>query len=172
VNVAFTDDPALAPEIRRIINAAYLAGETGLWQPHWERTGVAHVEREIARGEIAVAVRDGALHGSIRVVQLEPRVGEFGLLAVDPARQGAGTGGALVDFAEQISRERGATEMRLELLVPHAGTHPSKERLHAWYSRRGYRITRVRDFVAAYPEVEDLVAVRCDLRTYSKPLAR
>jgi GNAT superfamily N-acetyltransferase len=171
MRVAFTADAALAPEIRRIINAAYRAGEDGLWKPHWERTDVAHVEREIARGEVAVATREGRLIGSVRIGQLEPPVGEFGLLAVDPAFQGGGTGGALVDFAEQAGRARGATEMRLELLVPHVGTHPSKERLHAWYTRRGYAVTRVRDFVAAYPEVEDLVAVRCDLRSYSKPLA-
>jgi GNAT superfamily N-acetyltransferase len=170
MRIAFAEDQALAGELRRIINAAYRAGETGLWKPHWERTSLPWLEREIARGEIAVAWRDDRPVGSVRVTLPSPEVGEFGLLAVDPAAHGGGVGRALVRFAEETSAARGAVLMRLDLLVPRAGVHPAKERLHAWYSRLGYRIDGVSDFVALYPEVADLVAVPCDLRSYTKPL--
>jgi GNAT superfamily N-acetyltransferase len=170
MRIAFAEDPALAPELRRIINAAYRAGEAGLWKPHWERTSLPPLEREIARREIAVAWRDDRPVGSVRVTLPEPGVGELGLLAVDPAAHGEGAGRALVRFAEETTAARGALVMRLQLLVPREGAHPAKERLHAWYSRLGYRIDGVSDFVALYPEVADLVAVPCDLRTYSRPL--
>ena len=170
MRIAFADDVAVAPEVRRIINAAYWTGELGLWKPEWERTALPPLERELERREIAVAMEDDRPVGCVRVTLPDPDTGELGLLAVDPAAHGAGIGGALVRFAEDVSRVRGATYMRLELLVPHAGTHPAKERLHAWYSRLGYEVTGAGDFVELYPVVKDLVAVRCDLRGYRKRL--
>jgi len=170
VRIAFTGDQALAPELRRIVNVAYRAGETGLWQPGWERIKLVWMQGDIANGEIAVAWRDGTVAGCIRTFMRAPDRGEFGQLAVDPPAEGAGIGRALIEFAEAACRERGAGEMGLELLVPRDGTHPAKERLHAWYSRLGYRIAGREDFAAAYPEVAELLAVRCDLRSYRKRL--
>jgi GNAT superfamily N-acetyltransferase len=170
VRIAFTDDQALAPELRRIVNVAYWAGETGLWKPGWERMKLEWMQGDIANGEIAAAWRDGTVAGCIRTYMRAPDRGEFGQLAVDPPAEGAGIGRALIDFAEAACRERGATEMGLELLVPREGTHPAKERLHEWYSRLGYRIAGREDFAAAYPEVGDLLAVPCDLRSYRKHL--
>jgi hypothetical protein len=60
--------------------------------------------------------------------------------------------------------------MRLELLVPRTGTHPAKQRLHAWYSRVGYRPVSRRDFAADYPELAPRLAVPCDIVAYAKPL--
>jgi GNAT superfamily N-acetyltransferase len=170
VRIAFTEDQALAPDLRRIINAAYLIGETGLWKPGWERMKLAWMQDDVANGEIAAAWCDGALVGCIRVFMRAPDRGEFGQLAVDPPAAGAGVGRALVGFAEAACRDRGAHEMGLELLVPRAGTHPAKERLHGWYSRLGYRIAGHDDFAVAYPEAAELLAVPCDLRQYRKPL--
>jgi GNAT superfamily N-acetyltransferase len=170
VKIAFVHDPARAGELRRIINTAYAAGEAGLWKPRWERMKLEWMREEIANGEIAAAWRDERIAGCVRTLMKAPTRGEFGQLAVDPAAAGAGVGRALIDFAETVCRERGATEMGLELLVPRAGSHPAKERLHAWYSRLGYRLVGSDDFAAAYPEVAELLAAPCDLRTYRKRL--
>ena len=170
MRVEFLHDPARADELRRLINAAYTAGEKGLWRPGWQRMKREWLLQDIANGEIAAAWRDGTVVGCVRTLMQAPELGEFGQLAVDPPATGAGVGRALIAFAEDTCRERGATEMSLELLVPRDGTHPAKERLHAWYSRLGYRIVSVGDFAAAYPEVAPLLAVPCDLRAYRKAL--
>jgi GNAT superfamily N-acetyltransferase len=107
----------------------------------------------------------------VRITRPDVATGELGLLAVARDATGRGVGRALVDFAEATSRERGARTMRLELLVPRAGTHPEKRRLDAWYSRLGYRAVGRGDFAAAYPELAPRLAVPCDIVAYAKPLA-
>ena len=57
------------------------------------------------------------------------------MLSVDPQAFGAGSGRALLTFAEQ---HHGTPFMQLELLVPRGAPHPQKVRLHDWYSRLGY----------------------------------
>ena len=109
--------------------------------------------------------QDGLMPGSggsavLPVIDVGPLAGR------SPAAARAGVAGQI----QAACRERGATEMGLELLVPRQGTHPAKERLHEWYSRLGYRIAGRDDFAAAYPEVGDLLAVPCDLRRYRKRL--
>ena len=64
------------------------------------------------------------------------------MLVAAPEQRGTGVGRALVDFAERHSRERGLRAIQLELLVPRAWRHPSKEFLKAWYGRSGYRLIR------------------------------
>jgi ribosomal protein S18 acetylase RimI-like enzyme len=165
MKVAFVDDPALAGPLRDIVNAAYEAGEAGLWLPGHERVSAAAVAGCIARGELAAACEDGRVVGCVRAL-----FGELGLLAVAPGATGGGVGRALVGFAEEASRARGAGVMRLELLVPREGTHPAKVRLEAWYTRLGYRVVGRSAFAAAYPEMAPRLAVACDLVVYEKPL--
>jgi GNAT superfamily N-acetyltransferase len=151
-----------APAVTRIINAAYHAGETDIWQHDWTRTTQPAVEQLIADGEIAVA-RDenGEVIGSVRVRRLDDETAELGMLSVDPQAFGTGAGRKLLTFAEQ---HYGTPFMQLELLVPRGAPHPQKERLHAWYSRLGYRQISAREFD------EPLLAGPADLRTYRKNL--
>ena len=165
MRVAFLADPALAGPLRDLVNAAYAEGEAGLWRPGHERVSVAAVAGCVARGELAAAYDDGRLVGCVRVLP-----GELGLLAAARDSTGRGVGRALVRFAEETSRGLGATAMRLELLVPKEGTHPAKERLHAWYTRLGYRVVGRDDFAAGYPELAPRLVVPCDLVRYAKPL--
>jgi GNAT superfamily N-acetyltransferase len=158
------DDPALAADLADLVNRVYGVAEAGLWQDGKSRTSEAQLRELIEAGEIAAATGADGLVGCVRVRELEPGVGEFGMLAVDPPRQGAGIGGALLDFAERHARERGATAMRLQLLVPRDGTHPSKIELDRWYGRRGYRPID-RRAVEALP-----LAVPCDFVVYERPL--
>jgi predicted N-acetyltransferase YhbS len=159
IEFATADD---APAVTRIINAAYNAGETDIWQPGWTRTTTQGVEQLIADGEIAVARDDQqTVIGSVRVRKLDDETAELGMLSVDPKAFGTGAGRALLTFAEQ---HYGTAFMQLELLVPRGAPHPKKERLHAWYSRLGYRQISAREFD------EPLLAGRADLRTYRKNL--
>jgi GNAT superfamily N-acetyltransferase len=150
--------------VTRIVNAAYEQGEAGIWKPGWRRTERDDIADEVARGQIAVARRDGRPVGSIRVRRIRDDAAEFGLLSVPPEHAGRGVGRALVDFAEGLFD---VDWMELELLVPQA-PHAHKRRLHEWYSRRGYREVGRRDFAAVYDGA--LLAGPADLVSYRKPL--
>lgn len=162
--IGLTSDVALAGQLAELVNRVYAGAEAGLWQDGKTRTNEAQLREQIQAGEIAIATGDDGLVGCVRVRELEPGVGEFGTLAVDPPSRGAGIGGALLDFAEQHARETGATVMRLDLLVPREGTHPSKIELDKWYGRRGYRPIDRRP-VDGLP-----LAVPCDFVVYERPL--
>jgi ribosomal protein S18 acetylase RimI-like enzyme len=150
-----------APDVARIINAAYHAGEPGIWSEGWTRTNAGAIEELIERGEIAVARIDGRVVGSVRIRRLDQDTAELGMLSVDPEVFGTGAGRALLTFAEQ---HYGTDYMQLELLVPRGDPHPHKERLHEWYSRLGYQEISRREFD------EPLLAAPADLRTYRKSL--
>ena len=62
--------------------------------------------------------------------------------------------------------------MQLELLVPTSWQHPSKQFLHDWYSRIGYRVVTTSTLGELYPELEPLLATSCDLVVYRKSLER
>jgi GNAT superfamily N-acetyltransferase len=153
--------PPDAAAVARLINDAYHAGEAGLWLDGWTRTTPDEVERLIADGEIAVARVDGRVLGSVRVRRLDEHTAELAMLSVEPTAFGTGAGRALLAFAEQ---HHGTAFMQLELLVPRGASHPQKERLHAWYSRLGYRQISARAFD------EPLLAGPADLRTYRRSL--
>jgi ribosomal protein S18 acetylase RimI-like enzyme len=164
------DDAALVDDLTARINAAYGAAEEDLWVPgkdRIERTRVAEIVRD---GEMAVARVDGTVVGSIRVRDVEDGAGYFGLLAVEPAAQGAGVGGALIRFAEDVSRERGARRMELRLLVPREGADAGKSRLYDWYARLGYEETARGDFGESHPAAADEWRTPLDVLTMHKPL--
>jgi len=163
-------DAVLVAQLADMINAAYAAAERGLWREGATRTTASEIGRLIAAGEIAVATRGGELAGSVRLRDVDPDASEFGLLAAAPARRGTGVGRALVDFAERSSRDRGLRAIRLELLLPRAWRHPSKEALKAWYGRRGYRLVGTGSIDAAHPHLAPLLATPCEIAVYEKPL--
>jgi ribosomal protein S18 acetylase RimI-like enzyme len=175
VTVAFlaesaADDAALVDDLAARINAAYGAAEEDLWVPgkdRIERTRVAEIVRD---GEMAVARSDGRVVGSIRVRDVEEGAGYFGLLAVEPGVQGQGIGGALIRFAEDASRERGAEWMELRLLVPREGADPGKNRLFDWYRRLGYEETERGDFGESHPAAVDDWQTPLDVLTMRKAL--
>jgi GNAT superfamily N-acetyltransferase len=106
----------------------------------------------------------------VRIRQLDPDTGEFGMLAADPAIRGRGVGRELVRFAEDVCRERGSTVMRLELLVPRGWVSESKEFLRTWYDRLGYRLHRVGTIHEDYPELAPQLAGPADYQIYLKRL--
>ena len=93
------------------------------------------------------------------------------MLATRPDHQGAGIGRQLVDFAEQVIRDAGLGTMQLELLVPKSWTHPRKEVLRDWYTRRGYRLVRTGDISEQYPALAPLLATPCSYLVFRRTLA-
>jgi hypothetical protein len=150
-----------------MINAAYEAGERGLWPPNTPRVFEHEVQQMIDNDELLFAYRDGELAGLVRVHALDERTAELGLLSA--ARLDSGVGRELIDLAEGWAREQGLERMRLKLLIPHEGTHPFKQRLHSWYSRLGYRAIGTEDVAKALPDIEKTV-IPCDLVTYERVL--
>jgi len=161
VQIAFGGE-GFEDELTAIINAAYDAGEAGIWQAGWTRAGLANIGYYLEHRELVVAWLDGRPVGCVRVTRLEDGAGMFGMLSVSPEAGGQGVGRKLIAFAEAQFPD--AEEMELELLVPRGAPHPAKVRLHEWYSRLGYVQTGRRDF--AHPE---LVAP-ADLWVYRKNL--
>jgi GNAT superfamily N-acetyltransferase len=168
--VAEADDVRLVGEIADLVNRVYAVAEEGLWVDGADRTTTSEIAEMVAAGEIAAARADGRIVGSVRVQQLDDRVGELGMLVADPARRGEGIGRELIRFAEDLSRRRGLAVMQLELLVPREWSHPTKEFLHAWYTRIGYRPVRRGDIGDPYPHLAPLLATPCDFVIYEKPL--
>lgn len=167
-------DPDTAPdtvdEVTELVNRVYALAEEGLWRDGATRTTSSEVRELVRNGEIAVARLGDRVVGSVRVQQFGDGVGEFGMLATDPRHQGIGIGRRLILFAERLSQERGHDTMRLELLVPKTWTHPSKDFLHKWYTRLGYRIVQKDSIDEQYPALAPLLATPCDFVIYHKKL--
>jgi ribosomal protein S18 acetylase RimI-like enzyme len=157
-------------EVADLVNRVYATAEEGLWRPGAARTTFAETREYIRRGEIAVARLDGRIVGSVRIQRLDGGLGEFGMLAADPAHRGVGIGRRLIRFAERLIRDDGRDTMQLELLVPKTWTHPSKQFLHEWYTRLGYRVVRTGDIDEQYPALAPLLATPCDFVVYHKAL--
>ncbi|WP_239164581.1 GNAT family N-acetyltransferase [Actinoplanes palleronii] len=163
-------EPALLAAATDLVNLVYRESEKGLWVDGAERTSLAEVTALAQAGELAWDERDGQLAGVVRVRRTGGGVGEFGMLAASPSLRGNGVGGGLIRWAESYCRSRGDTTMRLELLVPREWVLESKEFLHSWYSRLGYRVERVGQLEEHYPQLAPLLAGPADYRVYTKPL--
>jgi GNAT superfamily N-acetyltransferase len=164
------DDPAIAATIVDVVNRAYTTAETELWRRPLPRTDATETRTAIANGEVAVARIDGTIVGSLFVRLLDPDMGWFGALGVDPAFGGRGIGGRLVEFAEQQARSNGANAMQLELLVP-VRSIAHTDRLAAWYSALGYRETDSRELAELDPTCIEDALVEIRVSVMRKPLA-
>jgi GNAT superfamily N-acetyltransferase len=162
-------DGAVA-EVTALVNRVYAIAEEGMWRAGAARTTPAETREFVLAGQIAVVRRRGRIVGSVRIQRLDEGVGEFGMLAADPAHRGAGIGRGLIRFAERLIRDEGRNTMQLELLVPKTWTHPSKKFLHDWYTRLGYRVVRTVDIGERYPALAPLLATPCDFVIYHKKL--
>ena len=164
-------DAATVEAIAALVNRVYEQAEAGLWAVGAKRTTATEVAALVADGQIATARVGDRLVGAVRFRALDPDVAEFGMLAADPGWRGFGVGRDLVAFVEARAAASGHSSMQLELLVPREWTHPSKEFLHAWYGRLGYREARTTHLEELHPDLAPLLATACDLVVYRKPLA-
>jgi len=167
------DEVWVVAELVALINRAYAAGEAGLWRDDFDgRTDCAEITEAVRAGQILVATsEDDRIAGCLRTRAVDASTAELGLVGVDPDAWGGGIGRALVEAAESRARTRGATTMRLELLVPRTGTHPDKERLRAWYTRRGYTVSARIPFEHYVPHASRLLSAPADILIFTKPLS-
>jgi GNAT superfamily N-acetyltransferase len=163
-------DETVVPELVRLINRAYARGEAGLWRGEVGRTDEAEIAEAVRGGQMLAATAGDRIVGCLRTRAVDATTSDLGLIGVDPSAWGGGIGRALVETAENLARSRGATTMRLELLVPRTGTHPDKERLRDWYTRRGYTVVRRVPFEDYVPDAAPLLSAPGDILLFTKPL--
>jgi GNAT superfamily N-acetyltransferase len=111
-----------------------------------------------------------ARNPDIDVKLLTAAAGRDAELVADPDARGTGIGRALLDFAEDQSRDSGMRAIQLELLVPREWQHPSKEFLKSWYGRRGDQLVRTISLDDTHPHLAPLLATPCNLEVHEKPL--
>lgn len=108
---------------------------------------------------LLVAEDDGRVVGCVRVGERGGGLAELGLLAVEPARQTAGIGAALIGAAEALARDTlGATLIEMTVI-------DSRAELIAYYTRRGYVAGEARPFPYAVDRPIAMIAM-------TKPLVR
>ena len=124
----------------RLINSAF-AVETFI---DGQRTNEAELLERMQKGEFLLACdRAGELVASV-YVEVRGSRGYFGMLAVDPQRQGNGLGGRMVEAAEEDCREKGCTAMDLTVLS-------LRPELPPIYRKLGYVENGVEEFRPSRP---------------------
>ena len=103
-----------------------------------DRTDEADVRARMAKSTFLVLEDDGALAGCV-YVDVRGETGYFGMLSVDPSRQGQGLGARLIAAAEDHCRTAGCRVMEIE--VVHLRTE-----LPPFYRRFGYVESGTRPF--------------------------
>jgi GNAT superfamily N-acetyltransferase len=128
-----------------VVNAAF-AVEAFIDGP---RTDDAHMAELMQSGEFLILENDASLEddaGRVMAsiyVELRGDRGYFGMLAVDPARQGLGLGRVMVEAAESHCCDRGCRHMDIAVLSPRAELVP-------FYNKLGYFETAREPFAAAH----------------------
>ena len=122
---------AAVTEIVRVVNAAYRVEDFFL---RGDRTDVEDIGARLERPGAQVLVVDGDLPGSLAAaVYLEHRADRvwFGLLSVDPPRQGSGLARLLIDAVEADARAAAVPLVEIDVV-------DLRTELPAFYERLGY----------------------------------
>jgi N-acetylglutamate synthase-like GNAT family acetyltransferase len=127
-----------AEAIAELVNVAF---RTERFIIDKERTCPAKVSALLQQGEFLLIEEGGVLAGCI-YVELRGERGYFGLLAVDPLKQGSGIGSALIKAAERHCRAAGCRLMDLTIVN-------LREELPGFYRSRGYVETGTEPFPEA-----------------------
>jgi GNAT superfamily N-acetyltransferase len=108
------------------------------------RTNEAELLERMQKGEFFLGLDvSGELVASV-YVELRGKRGYFGMLAVDPQRQGNGLGRKMVEAAEEYCRRRGCTAMDLTVLS-------LRPELPPVYHKLGYAESGVEEFRPSRP---------------------
>ena len=116
-----------AEAIASLVNRAFLVERFFV---DGDRTSLAEISRLLETGTLLLAETDGRLVDCV-YVELRGDRGYFGMLSVDPSRQGEGLGRRLVDAAEDRCRSRGCRLMEIHVV-------DVREELPPFYRRLGY----------------------------------
>ncbi len=127
--------PDEAPRLAALINLAYRVED---FFKIGDRTDLADVRAHMAGGAFIVLDEGGELAGCIYVATHD-NVGYFGMLSIDPVRQGTGLGRRLIGEAEEYCRAAGCRTMELEVVNLRLELPP-------FYRRFGYVESGTRPF--------------------------
>src|SRR5262249_53883526 len=120
-----------------LINAAFVVDRFFI---DLERVDLAEVHRQLKTGAFLVA---GEMEACVYVEVGDER-GYFGLLSVDPLRQGKGLGRLMVEAAEEYCRDRGREWIELKFVS-------AREELPGFYRRLGYTEAGTEPFPSEVP---------------------
>ena len=116
-----------AGAIARLVNTAFLVEQFFIER---DRTNPATVRSLMKKGKFLLAEDAPNLVGCI-YMELRGERGYFGMLSIDPSRQGMGVGHQLVNAAEKTFREAGCKFCDLKIVNVRTD-------LHTLYHRWGY----------------------------------
>lgn len=121
-----------APAIAALVNAAF---HVERFFKSGDRTDVDDIRAHLQSGEFLLLETEQdagclTLAGCVYVERSGPRA-YFGMLSIDPARQGEGLGRRLVEAVEAHCRREGCTEIRIHVVNLRAELPP-------FYRRLGY----------------------------------
>jgi ribosomal protein S18 acetylase RimI-like enzyme len=116
-----------ASAIARLVNTAFLVEQFFIER---DRTNPKTVRGLMEKGKFLLAEEGPNLVGSI-YMELRGERGYFGMLSIEPARQGMGVGRQLVDAVEKLFREAGCKFSDLKIV-------DVRTELHTLYRRWGY----------------------------------
>lgn len=154
-----------------IINDTYTDGERGICLADMQRTSAQSLSHMIEKGELIGLLINSSLKSCIHVETspYEKDSGLFGMLVVakEDRFRGKGYGTFLVDTAEKWALDQGFSSMNLKLLKPLHYARAHKNRLEAWYEKRGY----VYQYSTAFMHTELLMIDEYDFKIYKKALA-
>lgn len=119
-----------AAAIARLVNTAFLVERFFIER---DRTNPATVRSLMERGRFLLAEDGLNLVGSV-YMELRGDRGYFGMLSIEPARQGTGVGHQLVDTVEKSFRDANCKFSDLKIV-------DVRTDLHALYHRWGYAVT-------------------------------
>lgn len=130
--------PGDVARIVDLVNRAY--------EVEWEfrvrgpRTDPADVTQHMQSGAFLLAEEGDATVGCVYVTAQDGR-GYFGMLSVEPARQGSGVGRRLVGAAEEYCRKAACEQLSIYVV-------DRREVLFPWYRSQGYTETGRQPFPA------------------------
>ena len=143
VRQADADDAELVAElVRRAFRtvAEKLSFRPADYPNHPSNCAAGWVAEEMAKGaQFFVAETDGQAVGSVSLAQRDDGALWIRRLAVLPEHRQAGHGGALTARAMQAARDLGASRVQI-------GTVAEQPEIRAWYERRGFTVTEIREF--------------------------
>lgn len=152
-----------------LINDAYRWSEAEQWVENKNRTNVGEINNLIESEMMILAYYNNDLAGVIKISEVAPTIGGFGMLATDPHSLSRGIGRALVETAETWARNAKYEEMEIEIV---RGDPPNEHKkfLHEWYTRLGYIEQATYPIAQRIPELAPLQRITCVSTVYRKQL--
>jgi GNAT superfamily N-acetyltransferase len=121
--------PKDVPEIVRVVNRAYRVEDFFVTGDRTDQRDIA--ERMSNPDACFLVIDDGSCLDASVYVEVRGKRGYFGLLAVDPERQGGGLARALIAAVEDHCRAAGCQDLDMDIV-------DLREELPAFYAKLGF----------------------------------